>query len=50
LLFHMRVYFSHQQVYFTNLSATNARDSPEFVQFYAAKAYYGIDDLSPSRF
>jgi hypothetical protein len=38
-----------QQVYFTNLSSTNARDSPEFVEFYAAKAYFGIDDLSPER-
>ena len=38
-----------QQVYFTNLSSTNARDAPEFVEFYAAKAYFGIDDLSPER-
>ncbi len=37
-------------MYFTNLSATNTRDSPEFVEFYAAQEYFGIDDLSPSRF
>jgi hypothetical protein len=38
-----------RQVYFANLSLANARDNAEFVEFYSAKAYFGLPDLSPTR-
>jgi hypothetical protein len=37
------------QVYFTNLSSANLHDAPDFVEFYSAKAYFGISNMSPSR-
>ena len=39
-----------RQVYFTNLSQANAHDSAEFVEFYSAKSYFEMSDLSPERY
>ena len=40
----------HRQVYFTNLSQANAHDAAEFVEFYSAKSYFEMPDLSPKRY
>ena len=40
----------HRQVYLTNLSQANTHDAAEFVEFYSAKSYFEMPDLSPKRY